>query len=86
MEIKRANELKEMVERHNEMVVIEKTKKVDELVNSIVEGTLVPAAKEGNVYTTLNCGEYKCEVIKRLRELGYMVDLMRANEVLVRWC
>ena len=86
MEIKRANELKEMVEKYNEVVAIEKAEKIEKLVNAIVEGTLVPAAKEGNVYTTLNCGEYKCEVIKRLRELGYMVDIMRANEILVRWC
>ena len=86
MEIKRANELKEMVEKYNEVVVIEKTKKVDEIVNAIVEGTLVPEAKEGNVYTTLNCGKYKCEITKRLRELGYMVEPMRANEIYVRWC
>lgn len=85
MKIKRAIELKEMVEKYNEQVVAEKVQKIEELTNNIVEGILVPAAKEGNVYTTLNCGEYKCEVMKKLRELGYTVDFMRANEILVRW-
>ena len=86
MKIKTANELKEMVEKHNEQVNAEMAQKAEELTNSIVEGILVPAAKNGETCTTLNCGEYKYGIVKKLRELGYTVDFIKFNEIYVRWC
>lgn len=86
MEIKRANELREMVEKYNEEVANEKAIAVEKIVHDLIENELVPLAKAGKSIAYINCDKYKYEVIKKLREYGYAVEAYGRNEIFIRWC
>ena len=86
MEIKNANELKEMVEKYNKEVANEKAMVVEKIAHDLIDNELVPLAKAGKSFAYINCGEYKYEVIKKLREYGYATETHGRNEIYIRWC
>jgi hypothetical protein len=83
-EIRKANELMEMVKEYKAKEKERIEKEVNKIVINIVEEILVPKAKEGENMVFINCGEHRDAVVSILRENGYMCDRCN-NEIRVRW-
>jgi hypothetical protein len=83
-EIRKANELMEMVKEYKAKEKERIEKEVNEIVVNIVEEILVPKAKEGENMVFINCGEHRDAVVGMLRENGYICDRCN-NEIRVRW-
>lgn len=86
MEIKNAEVLKEMVKKYNDEIANEKAKAVEKIVHDLIENELVPLAQIGKTFAYINCGEYKYEVINKLREFNYATETHGRNEIYIRWC
>lgn len=83
-EIKKANELMEMVKEYRAKEKERIEKEVKEIVVNIVETILVPKAKEGENIVYINCGEHRDAVISVLRENGYICDRCNSG-IRVSW-
>jgi hypothetical protein len=83
-EIRKANELVEMVKEYKAKEKERTEKEVKETVIKIVEEILVPKAKDGESIVYINCGEHKDAVIDMLRENGYICDHCDSR-IRVRW-
>ena len=83
-EIRKANELMEMVKEYKTKEKERVENEVKEIVVKIVEEILVPKAKEGESVVYINCGEHKDAVVSMLRENGYICERYN-NELRVRW-
>lgn len=83
-EIRKANELVEMVKEFEAKKQERLEKEVKEIVATIVEEILVPKAKEGESVAYVKCGNYRDAVIRVLRENDYICE--RCNEeIQIRW-
>jgi hypothetical protein len=83
-EIRKANELVEMVKEYKAREKERIEKEVNEIAINIVEEILVPKAKEGESTVFVNCDKHRDAVINVLRENGYICDRGN-NEIRIHW-